>query len=89
MAIRATRRVAHDDHSALQSAIANDASLAIVFSQVFDLYGYTCEDKLGVGEIQSSLGLRSSAPGLVEEDLRSVIVYTKTLVCKADFGRCR
>src|SRR6478609_9709142 len=61
VAIRATRRVADDHHSALQQAIANDASFAIVLSQVFDLYGHTLKDKLGVGEIQSSLGHRSSA----------------------------
>lgn len=76
VAIRATRRIADDDHSALQPAIANHASFAIVFSQVLDLHGHTRKDVLGVGEIQSPIGLCSSALGLIEEDLHSVIVYT-------------
>jgi hypothetical protein len=76
VAIRATRRVSDDDHSALQYAVTNDASFAIVLSQILYLYGHTRKDKLGAGEIQSSLGLCSSALGLIEDDVREVIVYT-------------
>ena len=76
VAIRATRRVTDDDHSALQQAVANDASFAIVFSQILKFHSHTCKDVLGVGEIQSQVGLCPGALDLIEEDLYSVIVYT-------------
>ena len=37
VAIRATRRVAHDDNPTRQQAVADDALLAVVLPCVFDL----------------------------------------------------
>jgi hypothetical protein len=87
--IRATRRVAHDDHPAFEHAMADDAYLAAVLPCVFDLQCDTCKDFGGISEVQSAFRQRLLAFRLIEREHHSVIVSTTTMDGKVVRGRWR
>lgn len=87
MAIRATRRVAHDNHPAFQKAVADDAGLPIVLPGVFDLQRHASENLGSISKIQPTLSQRLASFGRIELDLHEVIVSTKTWQGKAVSAR--
>jgi hypothetical protein len=68
VANRATRRVADNHHPAFQGAVANDPSLTIALTGVFDLDRHAIEHENCVSEIESTIGERLGALGRIVAD---------------------
>ena len=68
MAIRATRRVANDNHSPAEDAKANDALLAVLLSSVFHFERDAREYQFGIIEVKSSFHQRASTLGWIVGD---------------------
>lgn len=56
MAIGASGRITHYDHSAGAYTVTNDTQLAIVLSIILDFEYRTSEDYRGVSEIEPTIG---------------------------------
>ena len=82
MALRATRGVAHNHHSALQLAEADDATFTVLLANILDLDRHTLEDNGCVLEVQATLIKCLLALGWIEGDSHRVSVYTLTICCK-------
>ena len=78
LANRATRGVADYHQPADEQAEADHAEFTVVFSCVFDLYSYSCEDSERVFKVQAALIECSFALGWIVGDSRLDIVSTKT-----------
>ena len=59
VANRATRGVADDHHTALEHAVADDASFSVILAPVFDFNGNAFEDEQAVVKVNAALGQRS------------------------------
>jgi hypothetical protein len=57
--LSATWCVAHDNHSPLQLAEANEPWFTIVFARVFNLDGHAPKDLDRIGKVQTAIGKRS------------------------------
>ena len=78
MAIRATRRVADNNHSIAQHAEANHAPLAVVISHIFCLEVRAGEDNFGIFKVKASFRQRYGALIRIVGDCHLVIVSTST-----------
>jgi hypothetical protein len=87
VAIRATRRVSHNDHPPRQHAVADDSHFTALLSSVFDLKGDALKDHLGIREVQAPFRQRLLALDRIEGDTRSVIVATITGGCTLSTAR--
>jgi len=54
MAIRATRRVADDDHSIAEHAEANHPLLTVILTYILYLEAWSAKDKFSIFEVQAS-----------------------------------
>jgi hypothetical protein len=71
VAIRATRRIANNDHPSCQQAIADDSLFAVLFTGVFELKGNSLEDYLGIREVQPSVPQSSFSLNGVEGNVHA------------------
>lgn len=78
MALRATRGVPHNHHSAFQLAEADDATFTVLLANILDLDRHALEDKSCVLEVQATIIKRLLAFGRIVGDSHPNIVYTLT-----------
>jgi hypothetical protein len=73
VAIRATRRVAYDDHATVEYAEADDPGFTVVSTDVIDLEHWAREDDFRVLEIKPAFLNRSYSLGRIVRDWHKLL----------------
>ena len=89
VANRATRGIANDNRTTFEHAVADDASLAIVFARVFDLYCHAFEYEQRVFEVKAPFRQCPGSLRRVVSNSHGVIVYTLTWRLAGHFSASR
>jgi hypothetical protein len=79
VANRATPRVPDDDHPALQLAVADHSTFAVILAPVFNLDCRSFKDAQGIFKVKTSLSQSLFSLGRIEAQAHLDIVFTKTV----------
>jgi hypothetical protein len=80
----ASRRIADDHQAVTQQAVPNDASLAVVLSNILNLKGDAFENQGCISKIESTIRKSSFSLSRIKRDFHRVNVYTITVPCKRE-----
>jgi hypothetical protein len=73
VAIRTSRRVSHNNHSACQKAITNNARFAVIFARVFDFQCGAGKYNGGIVKIESAFRASLLPFGRIEGDANELL----------------